>query len=207
MWLWGTTNVLSRGSEKSPQGPHQAQLQEQRQPAPRLHLLGQLRGWRTSACLQGPTSCQLTGPHPWWMQGRETRSDTHTDAVTKQCRQVAAFTALQRPAPICGFDYLPLDKPQMPPPLGDCQLFPSGLAWLSSPLSSCLSLRPLQVFPTGHLAHPSPQPTGLPLHSVRGLAPPGSLPDTLSFKHDTPSLSLAIGIVVALLRRKVGFHK
>ena len=70
------------GLRKSPRGPHQAQLQEQRQPAPQLHILGQLRG-RTSACLQGPASSQMTGPPPLGgFSGKETRSDTHTDAVT-----------------------------------------------------------------------------------------------------------------------------
>lgn len=60
--------------------------------------------------------------------GKETRGDTHTDAVTKQCRQVAVAHCL---AALCSHlrfpDYLPLDKPQIQPPLGGlpASLWPS----------------------------------------------------------------------------------
>ena len=119
---------------KSSQGPHQAQLQKQRQPAPRLHLLGQPRGWRTSACLQGPASCQLTGPQPLVDAVGRKPGVTPTRMVSpEQCRQVALAHCL---AALCSHlrfpDYLPLDKPQMLPPLGGLppSLWP-GLALLT----------------------------------------------------------------------------
>lgn len=178
------------GLRLSPRGPHQAQLQEKRQPGLQLHLLGRLWGWRTSACLQGPASCQLTGPPPFGgCSGKETRVTPTQMLSPEQCRQVALAHC---PAALCSHlrcpDHPPLDKPQIRLPWGDCQL-PSGRAWLSSHQSSCLSLRPLPVFPTGHLAHPFPQPTGLtPLHHSANHNSQGGVchhqeacPDTLSF--------------------------
>lgn len=151
------------GLRLSPRGPHQAQLQEKRQPGLQLHLLGRLWGWRTSACLQGPASCQLTGPPPFGgCSGKETRVTPTQMLLPKQCRQVALAHC---PAALCSHlrcpDHPPLDKPQILPPLGGlpASLWP-GLGLLTPVLMPLL--RPLPVvFPTGHLTHPCPQPTGL----------------------------------------------
>ena len=111
----------------------------------------------------GPSLLPADWPPPLGgCSGKETRVTPTQMLSPEQCRQVALSHCL---AALCSHlhfpDHPPLDKPQIRLPWGDCQL-PSGRTWLSSPQSSCPSLRPLPVvFPSGHLTHPCPQPTGL----------------------------------------------
>ena len=147
------------GLRLSPRGPHQAQLQEKRQPGLQLHLLGQLWGWRTSACLQGPASCQMTGPPPFGgCSGKETRVTPTQMRSPEQCRQVALAHC---PAALCSHlrcpDHPPLDKPQIRLPWGTAS-FPLARPGSPHPSPHAFPLGLSQCFPLGILPIPFPSP-------------------------------------------------
>ena len=200
MWLCGTTNTLSRGSEGAPRGHIRPNCRSRgSQPRGSISLACTGAGGRLPACrarllpADGATTL-------WWTerggdQERRPHRGCHLSGAGGGPRSLPCSTLLHLGFP----DHPPLAKPQTSPPQG---YLPAAL-WLLSPRSSCPSLRPLPVFPNW-ASYPSlPLPTGLaPSHCP---ANPNSQCGAChhqehSPSHETPSLRLAVGVVIPLLR-------
>ena len=82
MWLWGTTNTLSRGSERAPRGHIRPNCRSRgSQPRGFISSASPGAGGRLPACKAALLPADWASAFGG-CSGKETRSDTHTDGVT-----------------------------------------------------------------------------------------------------------------------------